>query len=220
MPAKPSERRHPPPPAVIIAGGRSSRMGIAKPGLILGGRPMLDRIVARLAPQVASLALNLNTEPATALSADLPVIADTIPGFFGPLAGILTAMRHVQRTAPNAMHVLTVPTDTPFFPSELAAGLANALTSGEEIAVAWSDGAMHPLFALWPVALADDLETWIRTDDKRRVRAFIARHRSTAVDFPLIATRAGPLDPFFNINTPDELQQAEAWLHHVEDRNP
>ena len=157
MPAKPSERRHPPPPAVIIAGGRSSRMGIAKAGLILGGRPMLDRIVARLAPQVASLALNLNAEPATALSADLPVIADTIPGFFGPLAGILTAMRHVQRTAPNAMHVLTVPTDTPFFPSELAAGLANALTSGEEIAVASSDGALSVSEMPWNEPLPEHL---------------------------------------------------------------
>ncbi|WEX75991.1 molybdenum cofactor guanylyltransferase MobA [Sinorhizobium numidicum] len=207
------------PPAVILAGGRSSRMGSPKAGLLLRGRTMLDRIIERLEPQVESIALNLNADPGVALPPNLVVVADTMPGFFGPLAGILTAMRHAGRTAPAASHVLTVPTDTPFFPDNVASRLVDAVTSGEEIAVAWSDGKMHPLFALWPVALADDLEAWIRTDEKLRVRAFIARHRSTAVDFPLSATKAGPLDPFFNINTPEQLRQAEEWLKRLEDHS-
>jgi molybdenum cofactor guanylyltransferase len=203
------------PPAVILAGGRSSRMGRPKATITLGGRTMLTRVIERLRPQVASIAVNLNTDPGIALPSDPAVIADTIPGFVGPLAGVLVAMRHTAQVAPEASHVLSAPIDTPFFPSTLAASLQHALASCEEIAVAWSGGEMHPLFALWPIALADDLDAWIRTDTKRRVRAFIARHPSVAVDFPPIATKAGPLDPFFNINTPQQLEEAEEWLKRL-----
>jgi molybdenum cofactor guanylyltransferase len=203
------------PPAVILAGGRSSRMGRPKATITLGGRTMLTRVIERLRPQVASIAVNLNTDPGIALPSDPAVIADTIPGFVGPLAGVLVAMRHTAQVAPEASHVLSAPIDTPFFPSTLAARLQHALASGDEIAVAWSGGEMHPLFALWPIALADDLDAWIRTDTKRRVRAFIARHPSVAVDFPPIATKAGPLDPFFNINTPQQLEEAEEWLKRL-----
>ncbi|MBB4187552.1 molybdenum cofactor guanylyltransferase MobA [Sinorhizobium terangae] len=208
------------PPAVILAGGRSMRMGRPKAGLVLDGRPILDHIVERLAPQVGSIALNLNADPGITLPPGLAVLADTVPGYFGPLAGILTAMRHAAEVAPHAPHVLTVATDTPFFPDDLVGRLSSIPDLEGTIAVAWSDGEMHPLFALWPVAIADDLEAWIRTDAKLRVRAFIARHPSAAVDFPMIATKAGPLDPFFNINTPDELQQAESWLQRLKDPKP
>ncbi|QFI66589.1 molybdenum cofactor guanylyltransferase MobA [Sinorhizobium alkalisoli] len=208
------------PAAVILAGGRSTRMGTPKASASLGGRSLLAHVTARLRPQVASIAVNLNAEPGIALPSDTTMIADTIPGFAGPLAGVLAAMRHVAKASPDASHVLTVPIDTPFFPATLAARLRNALTSAGEIAVAWSLGAMHPLFALWPIGLADDLDAWIRIDEKRRVRAFIARHPSVAVDFAPIATTAGPLDPFFNINTPQQLQEAEAWLAHIKDPAP
>ncbi|MBP1882173.1 molybdenum cofactor guanylyltransferase MobA [Sinorhizobium mexicanum] len=206
------------PPAVILAGGRSSRMGRPKAGLVLGGRTILDHIVERLAPQVGNIALNLNADPGIGLPPGLAVLADAVPGYFGPLAGVLTAMRHATEVAPHATHVLTVPTDTPFFPDDLVVRLSSVPDPEGTIAVAWSGGEMHPLFALWPVAITDDLEGWIRTDTKLRVRAFIARHPSAAVDFPMIATKAGPLDPFFNINTPDELREAEAWLQRLKDR--
>ncbi|WP_331374501.1 molybdenum cofactor guanylyltransferase MobA [Sinorhizobium chiapasense] len=208
------------PPAVILAGGRSSRMGRPKAALVLDGRTMLDYIIERLAPQVGSIALNLNADPGIDLPQGLPVLTDMVPGYFGPLAGILTAMRHAAEVAPHAAHVLTVPTDTPFFPDDLVGRFSSAPDLEGKIVVAYSGGEMHPLFALWPVAIADDLEAWIRTDTKLRVRAFIARHPSAAVDFPMIATKAGPLDPFFNINTPEELQQAEAWAQRLKDRKP
>jgi molybdopterin-guanine dinucleotide biosynthesis protein A len=195
-------------------------MGRPKAETVLGGRSMLARVIERLQPQVAGVAINLNADPALASAADLEILPDTVPGFVGPLAGVLAAMRHAARRSPEASHVLTVPVDTPFFPVDLAERLKSAVASGGEIAVAFSSGEMHPLFALWPVALADDLEAWIQTDEKRRVRAFIARHGSTAVEFPFTPTRAGPLDPFFNINTPEELQQAEGWLQHIEDPAP
>lgn len=205
------------PPAVILAGGRSSRMGSPKAAIALGGRTMLAHVIERLRPQATIVAVNLNAGPGISPPNNLPVIADAVPGFVGPLAGVLTAMRHTAEAAPEASHVLTVPVDTPFFPPTLAARLQDTLTFAGEIAVAWSGGEMHPLFALWPIAIADDLDAWVRTDPKRRVRAFIARHPSVAVDFPPITTKAGPLDPFFNVNTPQQLEEAEEWLKKLED---
>lgn len=205
------------PPAVILAGGRSARMGRPKAAISLGGRTMLTHVVDRLRPQVAGIAINLNEDPGIVMPGDAIVLADTIPGFVGPLAGVLAAMRHAAEVASDASHVLTVPIDTPFFPGALADRLQGALARADQIAVAWSAGEMHPLFALWPVALADELDNWIRTDAKRRVRAFIERHPSVAVEFPPIATKAGPLDPFFNVNTPQQLEEAEEWLQRLED---
>ena len=135
----------------------------------------------------------------------------------GPLAGVLTAMRHTAATTPEATHVVAVPTDTPFFPDDLVARLAGALTERQQIAVAASAGQMHPLFALWPVALADDLENWLTNDPKRRVRAFIERHASATVDFPVMMTSKGAFDPFFNINTPEDLAEAQEWVSFFED---
>ncbi|OAP37551.1 molybdenum cofactor guanylyltransferase MobA [Sinorhizobium americanum] len=218
--ARNSNVTSPRPPAVILAGGRSSRMGKQKATVMLGGRSMLARVVERLSPQAASIAININADPGIALPGNHPLLVDTIPGFPGPLAGVLTALHHASKIAPAASHVLTVPIDAPFFPATLAARLQGALVAGDEIAVAWSGGEMHPLFALWPIAIADDLDAWIRADEKRRVRAFIARHPSVAVDFPVAATKAGPLDPFFNVNTPQQLEEAEEWLNRLEDSEP
>ncbi|WDZ78920.1 molybdenum cofactor guanylyltransferase MobA [Ensifer adhaerens] len=205
-----------PLPAVILAGGLSRRMGSPKSRLSLGGSTMLARIIERLRPQVTNVAVNLNTEPPDGSIGDLAVIADTVPGFLGPLAGVLTAMRHVAASTPKASHVVVVPTDTPFFPDDLVARLIGALTRRQQIAVAASAGQMHPLFALWPVALADDLESWMKNDPKRRVRAFIERHASVTVDFPVIMTSKGAFDPFFNVNTPADLTEAEEWLNLFE----
>ncbi len=172
---------------------------------------MLSRIVDRLRPQIASIAINLNGSGEQATIGGYPLIPDTVPGFLGPLAGVLTAMRHAAAT-PAATHVLVVPTDTPFFPHDLAQRLNDGMTQREQIAVASSDGALHPLFALWPISLADDLEHWLTTDPKRRVRAFIERHPNVTVDFPMTTTASGVFDPFFNINTPNDLLQAEECL--------
>ncbi|WP_077961046.1 molybdenum cofactor guanylyltransferase MobA [Ensifer adhaerens] len=204
-------------PAVVLAGGLSRRMGSPKFGLQLGGQTMLSRIIARLQPQVGNIAINLNAEPAVGIDRSLPIIADTVPGFLGPLAGVLTATRHVAATNPDASHVVVVPTDTPFFPDNLVTRMAGAMTEHQQIAVAASDGQMHPLFGLWPVALADELETFLTSDPKRRVRAFIEDHPSVTVDFPLIATAKGAFDPFFNVNTPEDLTDAEQWLRFFED---
>jgi len=205
------------PPAVILAGGRSSRMGSDKAAVLLGGRPLLSRIIERLLPQVAGVGVNSNIIARLDFAPGIAVFADTVPGHAGPMAGVLSAMRHAAACFPAASHVVTVPTDTPFVPRDLVERFQRALTEPAQIAVACSAGIMHPVFALWPISLADELEHWLLTDEKRRVRSFIQSHRMAAVDFPVIDTTAGSIDPFFNINTPADLETAERWLPLIED---
>jgi molybdopterin-guanine dinucleotide biosynthesis protein A len=205
------------PPAVILAGGRSSRMGSDKAAVMLGGRPLLSRIIDRLAPQAAGVCVNSNIIARLDFAPGVAVFADTVPGHAGPMAGVLAAMRHTAECFPAASHVVTVPTDTPFVPRDLVDRLQVAITEPAQIAVAYSAGIMHPVFALWPLSLADELEHWLLTDEKRRVRSFIESHGMAAVDFPVIDTAAGSIDPFFNINTPADLETAERWLPLIED---
>ncbi|OJF93452.1 molybdenum cofactor guanylyltransferase MobA [Pararhizobium antarcticum] len=207
-------------PAVIIAGGLSSRMGQNKSALQLGARPLLDRIIERLRPQACSIDVNTNAVPAPDLPPGVTAFGDTVSGHLGPLAGVLSALRHTERRHPVSSCVTTVPTDTPFFPTDLVARLAAARQQADQIAIAFTDDIMHPIFGLWPVAIADDLERWLITDDKRRVRSFIARHPMVAVHFPMIETKAGAFDPFYNINTPADHAQAERWLALLEAEKP
>ena len=132
-------------PAVVLAGGLSRRMGSPKSDLQLGGRTMLSRIVARLRPQVGNIAVNLNAEPAVGIDGSIPVITDTVPGFLGPLAGVLTAMRHVAATTPDASHVVVVPTDTPFFPDDLLARLAHHIVDENTIVIAASNWSTNDI---------------------------------------------------------------------------
>ncbi|MDO3433622.1 molybdenum cofactor guanylyltransferase MobA [Rhizobium sp. CBN3] len=191
---------------VVLAGGRSQRMGRDKAEVMLGTDSLLRHVLFRLSPQVISVAVN-----ADAVAEDVPAVPDRIPGKAGPMAGIHAAMVY-GAGLPAITHVVTVSVDCPFFPIDLVARLAAALERPSQIAVATSEGRSHPVFGLWPVTLAADLEAWIATDEKRRVRDFLLRHDVTEVAFPLHPTRASLLDPFFNINTPDDLIEAQRWL--------
>lgn len=193
-------------PGVVLAGGRSSRMGRDKAGVKLGGRSLLDHVLSRLSPQITQIAINADEVGGH----DLPIVSDRIPGKAGPMAGIHAAM--VYGAGLPATHVVTVSVDCPFFPTDLVSRLVTSLDHPDRIAIAASQGRSHPVFGLWPTALAADLATWVKTDDKRRVRDFLLRHDVTEVPFPLHPTRASVLDPFFNINTPDDLMEAERWL--------
>lgn len=197
-------------PCVILGGGLSRRMGTNKSLVRLGGSTLLEHIVNRISPQAIAIALNGDTDWSE--PSGLRRIPDTFAEKLGPLAGILSAMRDTAFHYPEASHVLTVPTDAPLLPPDLMARLAAAIDGTGSIAVASSDGTLHPVVGLWPVALADDLDRWILTDEKRRVRHFLQRHRAITVDFPVIETSAGLFDPFLNINTPEELAAAEKWL--------
>ncbi|TRC99725.1 molybdenum cofactor guanylyltransferase MobA [Mesorhizobium sp. WSM4303] len=201
---------------IILAGGLSRRMGGGdKTLLALGGRPLLGHVVARLAPQVGSLALSANGDPARFAASGLSVLADTVEGHAGPLAGILTGLEWAAaNTAYEAL--VTAAGDTPFLPADLVAMLASAAADRPgSIAVASSSGRRHPTFALWPLGLRQALRHFLVDEDNRRVSAFIERHDVVEVEFSLLATEGGQVDPFFNINTPDDLAVAERLLQSI-----
>lgn len=201
------------PPAVILAGGLATRMGGGDKSLLdLDGRSILEHVVARLAPQVGPMALNANGNPARFADLDMPVIADSIEGYAGPLAGVLAGLDWAASL--GAEHLVSVAADTPFFPQDLVARLEDACAeTGHPIAMAAStDGGhksglgRHPTFGLWPVALRDDLRAALQ-DGLRKVVLWTDRHGTATALFDA----PGP-DPFFNVNTPEDLELARARL--------
>jgi molybdenum cofactor guanylyltransferase len=192
---------------LILDGGLARRLGGADKGLVpLAGRPMLAHAIARLRPQCAALAISANGDPARFAGFGLPVLADDPPGFAGPLAGVLTGLEHCARAAPGMTHVATLPADTPFAPFDFVARLHEARrASGATIAVAASGGRRHHVAALWPVALAADLRRLLTEQGLRKVEDFAARFPVALAEWP-----AAPIDPFFNVNSPEDLARAEA----------
>lgn len=200
---------------VVLAGGLSRRMGGGDKGLAdLGGRPMLAHVIVRVQRQVGALVLNANGDPARFAHFGLPVVADTVADFPGPLAGVLAGMRWAERHTPDVTHVLTVPADAPLLPHDLVARLAEAIAASGRpgaIAVARSEAGLHPVIALWPVALAVDLEQALDAG-VRKVRLWMDRHGMVPVSFPPVAFDGRAFDPFFNANTPEDLAVARALL--------
>ncbi|WP_306117966.1 MULTISPECIES: molybdenum cofactor guanylyltransferase MobA [unclassified Roseitalea] len=191
---------------VVLAGGLSRRMnGQDKALMPLAGKPLIGHVIDRLAPQVGLIAINANGDPQRFAMTGLPVFADTIPGHAGPLAGVLAAMDFARARGPGLTHVATAATDTPFLPLDLVARLAAASATPDTIAMAHSHGQRHPVFALWPVGLADDLRAFLASTESYKVMVWVERHRLRPVEF---GTEGG--DPFFNINTPAELAHAKA----------
>ncbi|KUF10922.1 molybdenum cofactor guanylyltransferase MobA [Pseudoponticoccus marisrubri] len=204
------------PLGVILAGGQATRMGGGdKALLMLGGQTLLARVTARLAPQVADMALNANGDPARFAGHDLPVLPDTIPGFPGPLAGVLAGLDWAADQ--GAETVVSVAADTPFFPDDLVARLQEAAQGqAHPLVLAATEGAAetrsrarsglirHPTFGLWPVALREDLRAALH-EGLRKVVLWTEAHGGREVVFP-----SGPVDPFFNVNTPEDLARAEA----------
>jgi molybdopterin-guanine dinucleotide biosynthesis protein A len=160
-------------------------------------------VIERMAPQVGALVLSANGDPARFGDFAPPVIADTIPGFQGPLAGLLAGMRWAE--ARGATSVATAAADTPFFPRDHVERLTRA---GAKVAVARSGGRIHPLFCLLPVALAGDLDDFLGRQASRKVTDWLERHGAVAIN--LDGTGDAPIDPFFNVNTPADLAKAEA----------
>ncbi len=176
----------------------------------LGGKPILAHIVERVRPQVRALVLNANGDPARFAEFGLPVVADSVPGFAGPLAGVLTGLDWAAVHAPGCALVASVPTDAPFLPIDLVSRLAAAREAeGADIACAASAGRAHPVVALWPVALREELRRAMLEEDIRKVDVWTARYRVATVEFA-----ARPFDPFFNANRPDDLAEAERLLRN------
>lgn len=199
------------PAGVILAGGRGMRMGGRDKALLpLGGIALAERARQRLTPQVAALAINTNSALPHA-NLGLPVVADTLPGHQGPLAGILAAMLWAQSQT-GCDRLVTVSCDTPFFPADLAARLDAARSEQTPIALAASLGHTHPVFGLWSLDLMDTLRHHLETSENRSVMHFAEKIGWTGVAFQPMVMHGRTVDPFFNINTPAELAEAEDYL--------
>ena len=194
----------------VLAGGLSRRMGSEEKALLkLGGEPMLSRVIERLRPQVARLILNANGDPERYAPFHLPVVADNITGFAGPLAGVEAGMKWAIDHAGGGTHLVTAATDTPFFPHSLVASFIDAIEAPDDIVMATSQGNRHPVFALWPLSLHSDLRDWLQGTDTFKVMAWVRGHSLKLVDFPSVALSGQTVDPFFNANTPEEFATAE-----------
>jgi molybdopterin-guanine dinucleotide biosynthesis protein A len=189
---------------VILAGGLSRRLGGGDKCLrLLAGRPILAHIIERFRPQVDTLAVNANGDPARFAAFGLPVVPDSIAGFAGPLAGILAGLDWAAGRR-GTSHVVTTAADAPFLPLDLVARLRRSLEEeGSDLACARSAARAHPVFGLWPVALREPLRAAV-SGGVRKVDEWTARYRLAPVDF---ADR--PRDPFFNVNHPEDLLEAE-----------
>ncbi len=186
-----------------------------KPLLSLGKARLIDHVAARLKPQVATLGLNANGDPSRFAGTGLPVIEDTVPGHAGPLAGILAGLEWAARQT-SCRWLMSAAGDTPFFPADLVERLAAATRERPDaIAVASSGGRWHPTFALWPLGLRDALRHFLVDEDNRRVSAFMQRQGHVEIEFPMIEAGNQKIDPFFNINTPDDLASAERLLQSL-----
>lgn len=194
---------------IVLAGGLSRRMGGAeKSRMQLAGKSLLEHVLDRVRPQVDVLLLNANGDPQRFAGLQLPVIADVISGFAGPLAGILTGMEWVQENYPRCQWLASFAADTPFLPGDLVARLVSQAQLAEtSLACAASNDRVHPVCSLWPVSLAKELRRAMVQNNSRKVGAWAARHDCVQVSWD----NQG-YDPFFNINRPQDLEEAERIL--------
>lgn len=198
--------RTPPTAGLVLAGGIARRMGGGDKSLrLLAGRPILAHVLARLAGQCDGLLLSANGDPSRFAAFSLPVVADDVPGFAGPLAGVLAGLDWLAAHRSDIAWMLAVPADTPFLPPDLVARLhAGRAAAGTPMACAASGGRMHPVVGLWPVSLRGELRRAVVEAGERRVGRWMEERGLARVDWP-----AEPLDPFLNLNTPEELAAAE-----------
>jgi len=194
---------------LLLAGGQSRRMGGGDKSLrLLGGRTLLDRVIERMRPQVSALVLNVNGDPARFAAFGLPVAADGVADFAGPLAGILAGLDWAAANRPDCPLVASVATDAPFLPMDLVARLYEGMKrEGADLACAASQGQPHPVIGLWPTRLREDLRRALVAEGVRKVDVWTARYRLATVAFPV-----GEIDPFFNANRPEDLDAAATLL--------
>ena len=194
------------PSGTILAGGQARRMGGGDKGLLaIGDRTMLDHVIERLAPQVGELALNANGDETRFAEFGLPVLADPVVGHAGPLAGVLAGLDWAAGR--EVANIVTAAADTPFLPTDLVTRLLDAaMDQNMQIALASTATGLHPTFGLWPVALRDDLRTAL-SEGVRKVVDWTDRHGVARAEFPV-----GEFDPFFNVNTPEDLDRAQGIL--------
>ena len=195
------------PLCLLLAGGKSRRMGGGDKNLImLGDSPILAHVIARAVPDDAPVVINANGDAARFERFGLPVIADVVDGFAGPLAGVLTGLEHAAAHHPQVSHVISLATDAPFLPRDLADRLISSLEDGADMAHARSSGRRHPVFAIWPVSMAEALRAALVDEGLRKIDDLTVRFDCAIVDF--LPEDDGAPDPFTNLNTPEDLEYA------------
>ncbi|MEP3265513.1 MAG: molybdenum cofactor guanylyltransferase MobA [Hyphomicrobiales bacterium] len=202
---------------VLLAGGLSRRMGGGDKGLIpLGGKPVMAHAFDRLKAQTGNVIINANGDPNRFAGFAAPIVPDTIDGFAGPLAGVLAGLRYAQKLEQVPSFIVTAAADTPFFPDNLVAALKSKADDEQTVVLATSNDRRHPTFGLWPVMLADDLDTWLQDEKNRKVLLWVERHNWATADFKSIHLDDLTIDPFFNINTPEDFETAQELLKGTE----
>jgi molybdenum cofactor guanylyltransferase len=198
---------------VLLGGGKSSRMGGADKSLLpLAGRPILAHVIERLGPQVADLVVVANGDLSRFAAFGLPVVADRVAGHAGPLAGIHAGIAWAIANRPDARFVISAATDTPFLPTDLVRRFRGGSGDhGERLAVARSEAGLHPVFGSWPVSLAPDLEASLERGELK-AQDWVRAHGAKEVLFSPVKIGGRTVDPFFNINRPEDLGEAEALL--------
>jgi molybdenum cofactor guanylyltransferase len=183
-----------------------------KARITIGGVTILKRVLACLEPQCVRIVINANGDPARFADTKVPVVADSVPDFAGPLAGILAGLDWAALHMPQCEWLASVPGDCPFLPNDLVTHLhAARMAAGAPLACARSGEWRHPVVALWPLALREDLRRAIAVEGLRKIEIWTARHGVAIADWP-----AAPVDPFFNVNTPDDAAQAQAIAARLE----
>ena len=197
--------RGPKPLGLVLAGGLARRMGGGdKARIRIGDKTILQRVLARIMPQCSAVIINANGDLARFADTGLPVIADSVPDFAGPLAGILAGLDWAAVNAPAVSHLVSVPGDCPFLPADLVAKLSAAREAQKApLACARSGDWRHPVVGLWPVALRDDLRKALLKEGLHKIEVWTARHGVAIADWP-----EKPVDPFFNVNTPEDAAEA------------
>ena len=202
------------PFGLVLAGGLARRMGGGdKARIRIGGKTILQRVLTRLTPQCSGVILNANGDLARFADTGLRVVADSIPDFAGPLAGILAGLDWAAANVPGIADIVSVPGDCPFLPPDLVERLSAARqAAGAPLACARSGDWRHPVVGLWRVALRDDLRKALVEEGLHKIEIWTARHGVALADWPTT-----PVDPFFNVNTPEDAAQAERIAQQCDD---
>jgi molybdenum cofactor guanylyltransferase len=189
-----------------MGGGDKARIRI-------GGTTILQRVLSRLSPQCSHIIINANGDPARFADTGLPVVADSVPDFAGPLAGILAGLDWAAANVSECEWIVSVPGDCPFLPNDLVVRLHEARIAAKmPLASAKSGKQIHPVVGLWPLSLREDLRRALIDEDLRKIDLWTARHGVAIADWP-----DQPIDPFFNVNTPEDAARAEAIASHYPD---
>jgi molybdopterin-guanine dinucleotide biosynthesis protein A len=198
----------PPTLGLVLAGGLARRMGGGdKARIEIGGISILDRVLATLSGQTTDIIINANGDPKRFADTGLEVVPDNVAGFAGPLAGILTGLDWLAAQENGVEWLVSVPGDCPFLPEDLVERLHIArrkMGAGVPLACARSGDWRHPVVGLWPLALRADLRKALVDEDLRKIEVWTARHGVAIADWP-----DQPIDPFFNVNTPEDAARAE-----------